>query len=191
MIGNVWFCPKKGDPCFRIIAPIFNCHLIIRFLTAVFYTIFVHVSRYLVSYFYLMSLKRNITSSSLRRNTIRNISYGRIMSRLNCSAISYVQLQKKLLPLFYCNSRARHYSWEHLWRETSSQWHEIILNDPSGIPMRNVRNVEYKCSFLLNKEERIWALFRCHCPCRSLDLYLNWRRISSWNTNLSKDPDFK
>lgn len=40
---------KKGDPCFRIIALIFNCHLIIRFLTAVFYTIFVHVSRYLVS----------------------------------------------------------------------------------------------------------------------------------------------
>lgn len=50
-----------------------------------------------------------------------------------------------------------------------------------------MRNVECKCSILLNKEARICVLLRCHCPCRSLDFYLNRRRIytraSSWNMN--------
>lgn len=119
-------------------------------------------------------------------NVTRNLSYARIMSRLNCSAISYVQLEKKLpsviLPQLTCKTLLENiYRVKRQVNDTKLSW---MIRQESPWEMRNV---EYKCSILLNKEARICALFRCHCPCRSLDFYLNRRRIhtraSSWNMN--------
>lgn len=159
-----------------------------RFLTSVFCIPYLYLASRIsciLRPLHLMSPRREILrvqahDGTRHGNVTRNISYGRIMSRLNCSATSYVQLRKKLpfviLSLAHVQDillvRTNIYS-----RETSSQWHEIILNDPSGILMRNEECRIQMLPVLLNKEARIWALFRCHCPCRSLDLYLNRRRI--------------
>lgn len=79
------------------------------------YIILVHISSQHVSCIlkplhlsHWREMLRVQTYGTRHGNVTRNLSYGRIMSRLNCSAISYVQLEKKLpsviLPQLTCKT---------------------------------------------------------------------------------------
>lgn len=123
---------------------LFNCYLIVIFDSTIFncnllytYLYMYLANRYSCILLHLMSLKKIITSSSAWRNTTRkcDTEYKLWPDYEQINFLLFHTSSNRRTSFRYSidrSSRVRHYLWKHLSRETSSQWHGIILNDPSS-----------------------------------------------------------